>query len=130
MPTVNYLQRLGPEHLDQIFEHSKWVFEQDRDIAFEVASHHIHRRLEVLCIVQIFTSEEAELPKEPVADFLERLDPAICARFIEYLINERGETSQDFHDRLVELYLRMTLAAKKRGDDGEHLPAVCGVHAC
>ena len=36
MPTVNYLQRLGPEHLEQIFEHSRWVFEQDRDIAFEV----------------------------------------------------------------------------------------------
>ena len=36
MPTVNYLQRLGPEHLEQIFEHSRWVFEQNRDIAFEV----------------------------------------------------------------------------------------------
>ncbi|KAI0833228.1 hypothetical protein BC628DRAFT_1342704 [Trametes gibbosa] len=100
MPTVNYLQRLGPEHLDQIFEHSRWVFEQDRDIAFE-----------------IFTSEEAELPKEPVADFLEHLDPAICARYIEYLIAERAETSQQVHDRLAELYLRMTVAAKKRGDD-------------
>ncbi|KAI0649291.1 hypothetical protein C8Q79DRAFT_949834 [Trametes meyenii] len=100
MPTVNYLQRLGPEHLDQIFEHSKWVFEQDHDIAFE-----------------IFTSEEAELPKEPVADFLEHLDPAICARYIEYLISERGEVSREFHDRLAELYLRMTVAAKKRADD-------------
>ncbi|KAH9856486.1 hypothetical protein C2E23DRAFT_865919 [Lenzites betulinus] len=99
-PTVNYLQRLGPEHLDQIFEHSRWVFEQDRDIAFE-----------------IFTSEEAELPKEPVADFLEHLDPSICARYIEYLIAERAETSQAFHDRLAELYLRMTTDAKKRGDD-------------
>ncbi|CDO70890.1 hypothetical protein BN946_scf184804.g22 [Trametes cinnabarina] len=103
MPIVTYLQRLGPEHLDQIFEHSKWVFEQDRDIAFE-----------------IFTSEEVELPKGQVADFLERLDPAICARFIEYLIKERGEVSQEFHDRLAELYLRMTMAAKKRGDDGEY----------
>ncbi|KAI0749541.1 vacuolar sorting protein 39 domain 1-domain-containing protein [Daedaleopsis nitida] len=100
MPTVNYLQRLGPEHMDQIFEHSKWVFEHDRDIAFE-----------------IFTSEEAELPKEPVADFLEKLDPALCARYIEFLISERGETSQQFHDRLAELYLRMTVAAKRRGDD-------------
>ncbi|KAI9061003.1 hypothetical protein FKP32DRAFT_1594678 [Trametes sanguinea] len=99
-PIVNYLQRLGPENLDQIFEHSKWVFEQDPEIAFE-----------------IFTSEEVELPKGPVADFLERLDPAICARYIEYLISERGETSQEFHDRLAELYLRMTIAAKKRGDD-------------
>ncbi|RPD61108.1 hypothetical protein L226DRAFT_534756 [Lentinus tigrinus ALCF2SS1-7] len=101
MPTVNYLQRLGPEHLEQIFEYSRWVFEQDRDIAFE-----------------IFTSEEAELPKDPVADFLERLDPAICARYIEFLIAERGETSQHFHDRLAELYLHMTINAKRRGDDG------------
>ena len=58
-----------------------------------------------------------ELPKEPVTDFLERLDPAICSRFIEFLIAERGEISQQFHDRLAELYLRMTTTAKRRGDD-------------
>ena len=69
-------------------------------------------------MVQIFTSEEAELPKESVADFLERLDPATCAKYIEFLIAERGETSQRFHDRLAELYLRMTVSAKRRGDDG------------
>lgn len=39
MPIVNYLQRLGPENLDQIFEHSRWVLEQDRDIGFEVRSY-------------------------------------------------------------------------------------------
>ncbi|PIL35798.1 hypothetical protein GSI_02528 [Ganoderma sinense ZZ0214-1] len=100
MPTVNYLQRLGSEHMDQIFEHSRWVFERNRDIALE-----------------IFTSEEVELPKEPVTDFLEHLDPTICARFIEFLIAERGETSREFHDRLAELYLRMAVAAKRRGDD-------------
>ena len=44
MPTVNYLQRLGPEHLEQIFEHSRWVFEQDRDIAFEVTLSYLHGR--------------------------------------------------------------------------------------
>lgn len=36
MPSVNYLQRLGPEYLDLVFQHSRWVFEQDHDIAFEV----------------------------------------------------------------------------------------------
>ena len=45
MPIVNYLQRLGPEHLDQIFEHSRWVFEQDRDIAFEVIACPLRRNL-------------------------------------------------------------------------------------
>lgn len=119
-PTVSYLQRLGPEHIDQIFEHSRWVFEHDRDIAFEVCSSRcaLHDGGVLTCVPKIFTSEEAELPKQPVADFLEQLDPAICARYIEYLIDERAETSQEFHDRLAELYLRMTIAAKKRGDDG------------
>ncbi len=36
MPSVQYLQRLGPEHIDQIFESAHWIFEQDPDIAFEV----------------------------------------------------------------------------------------------
>ncbi|KAJ3475842.1 hypothetical protein NLI96_g11566 [Meripilus lineatus] len=99
MPSVQYLQRLGAEHLAQIFESSRWVFEQDSDIAFE-----------------IFTSEEVELPRQPVADYLEGIDPAICSRFVEFLIAERGEESPAFHDRLAELYLRMTVSSKKRGD--------------
>lgn len=36
MPSVSYLQKLGPEHLEQIFKSARWVFEQNRDIAFEV----------------------------------------------------------------------------------------------
>lgn len=59
-----------------------------------------------------------ELPRQAVADFLETIDPAICARFVEYLIDEKGDESTLFHNRLAELYLRMTLAAKKRGDSG------------
>ena len=70
-----------------------------------------------------------------VADFLESIDPAICARFIEYLINEKGDESALFHNRLAELYLRMTLSAKKRGDAGMwrqsifqlRLSSLCGV---
>ncbi|KAJ3537551.1 hypothetical protein NM688_g6671 [Phlebia brevispora] len=99
-PSVNYLQRLGREYLDLIFHYSRWVFEQDPDIAFE-----------------IFTSEEVELPRNLVADFLEKLDPAICARYVEFLIQERSEESTDFHNRLAELYLNMTISAKKRGDN-------------
>ena len=58
------------------------------------------------------------MPRQAVADFLESIDPAICARFIEYLINEKGDESALFHNRLAELYLRMTLSAKKRSDTG------------
>ncbi|TFY80314.1 hypothetical protein EWM64_g3699 [Hericium alpestre] len=97
-PSISYLQRLGPEHLDQTFNSSRWIFAEDPDMAFE-----------------IFTSEEVELPRQPVATFLESVDPKISARYLEYLIDERGEKSYQFHDRLAELYLRMTLDAKRRG---------------
>lgn len=53
-----------------------------------------------------------------MAKYLEGIDPSICARFLEFLIDERGEESQLFHDWLAELYLRMTITAKKEGDEG------------
>ncbi|KAJ7671538.1 hypothetical protein DFH06DRAFT_118208 [Mycena polygramma] len=99
MPSIYYLQKLGPEHLDEIFASSRWIFETDSSIAF-----------------QIFTSEDVELPRPAVADYLESIDPLLCIRYHEFLIEERGEESHAFHERLAELYLKMTLSAKKRND--------------
>ena len=63
-----------------------------------------------------------ELPRSKVADFLEdELDPSLCARYLEYLINERDEMSALFHDRLAELYLDMATNAKERRDNGMSL---------
>jgi hypothetical protein len=58
-----------------------------------------------------------DLPRPAVANYLEGIDPSLCARYLEYLIEERHEESSVFHDRLAELYFRMTLAAKKRNDE-------------
>ncbi len=38
MPTISYLQKLGPEHLEQIFKSARWVFEMNQDMAFQVIS--------------------------------------------------------------------------------------------
>lgn len=35
-PSIAYLQKLGPEYLDIIFQFSQWIFERDTDMAFEV----------------------------------------------------------------------------------------------
>ncbi|KAI6042930.1 vacuolar sorting protein 39 domain 1-domain-containing protein [Pisolithus marmoratus] len=98
-PTISYLQKLGPEYLDQIFKSARWVFDQDREIG-----------------LQIFMSEDVELPRPQVVDYLEKIDPHISARYIEYLIEEKHEDGGMFHDRLAELYLSITISAKKRGD--------------
>ncbi|KAF7320029.1 Rab guanyl-nucleotide exchange factor [Mycena kentingensis (nom. inval.)] len=98
-PSINYLQKLGPEHLDEIFQSARWIFDKDSAMAF-----------------QIFTSEDVELPRPAVADYLESIDPALCIRYIEFLVEECKEESATFHDRLAELYLKSTLAAKKRNE--------------
>ena len=59
-----------------------------------------------------------ELPQQLVANFLEGVNRKFCARYLEFLIEERHEESYIYHDRLAELYLRMTLDAKKAGDAG------------
>ena len=42
----------------------------------------------------------------------------LCVQFVEYLIDTKAEERSEFHDRLAELYLRLTMEAKKRGDEG------------
>lgn len=37
-PTIRYLQKLGADHLEVIFESSRWVFDADRKAALEVRS--------------------------------------------------------------------------------------------
>jgi tetratricopeptide (TPR) repeat protein len=103
-PSISYLRKLGPEYINQVFESSRWIFEADRHMAFE-----------------IFTSDDVELPRIQVTDYLEKIDPTISTRYIEYLIDEKGEESPAFHDRLAELYLNMTLSARKRGDEAKEL---------
>ena len=50
---------------------------------------------------------------------MEELDPGLCARYLEYLIQEREEMSILFHDRLAELYLEMAISAGKNNDNGK-----------
>ncbi|KAJ7800623.1 vacuolar sorting protein 39 domain 1-domain-containing protein [Mycena olivaceomarginata] len=99
-PSISYLRKLGPEHLDLIFASSRWIFEQDGAMAF-----------------QIFTSEDVELPRAAVADHLEFIDPKLCVRYLEFLVEERQEESIMFHDRLADSYLKMTLSGKTRNDE-------------
>ncbi|KAG8924938.1 Vacuolar morphogenesis protein 6 [Tulasnella sp. 418] len=98
-PTIRYLQKLGPTYLDLIFSWSKWVLMADpvRGLG-------------------IFTSDEAELPRVEVANFLSPISASLCAKYIEFLIEERQETSTAFHNRLAEIYLEETKDAKRKGD--------------
>ncbi|KAG9091285.1 Vacuolar morphogenesis protein 6 [Ceratobasidium sp. UAMH 11750] len=85
---------------------ARWIFKAKPDLAFN-----------------IFTAEEVELPRGPVADYLEGVDPLLAIKFIEYLFSECQEESHMFGDRLGELYLHSAVQFKraKAAGDYEHL---------
>ncbi|KAI8050490.1 vacuolar sorting protein 39 domain 1-domain-containing protein [Syncephalis plumigaleata] len=90
-PTIQYLQRLGIDHIDLIWEFSVWVLQMypDRGLA-------------------IFTEDMFEvdtLPHDQVLDHLEEVSETLAIQYLEYLINDLSSVSSQFHTRLAELYL-------------------------
>ncbi|ORY29789.1 hypothetical protein BCR39DRAFT_588162 [Naematelia encephala] len=104
-PTIRYLQKLGPSELPLIFEHSKWIFQEQPTMA-----------------LQIFTADEPEvesLPRTEVMQFLEQVNLNSCMAYLEHIINVLGETGAEFHDKLSELYLQASRDALKTQSDRE-----------
>ncbi|KAK3684253.1 hypothetical protein B0T22DRAFT_272725 [Podospora appendiculata] len=98
--TVVYLQGLPPEMIDVILEFSDWTLRKDPQLGMEVF---------------LADSENAEtLPRERVIAFLEGVDPRLEIRYLEHVIGELNDMSPEFHNRLVELYVRQL-----RDDHGE-----------
>lgn len=52
-----------------------------------------------------------------MANYLESIDPKICVKYLEYIIEERLEETPVYYDRLAELYISMTLSAKRRNEE-------------
>lgn len=90
-PTIRYLEKLGPKHLQLIFDSSGWVFDEDPARG-----------------LQIFTADEPEvdaLPRAQVAAFLEKTHWESAMAYLEHVV-DLGETRADLHDKLAELHLR------------------------
>jgi hypothetical protein len=143
-PMVRYLQKLGAEHVEVIYEASKWVFEQDRAAGLQVrlpscillffpsSSPPTEATttslssltavslimLASLFLAQIFTAdlEEVEsLPRHATMAHLEKVGRDVCINYLEHIVHELGESGADFHEKLIELYLAESTQGKKGG---------------
>ncbi|SPQ27697.1 ba08438f-5090-40a7-97ca-5b2b96337844 [Thermothielavioides terrestris] len=100
--TVLYLQGLPPEMIDVILEFSEWTLRKDPELGMEVF---------------LADSENAEtLPRDRVLAFLGGIDIGLEIRYLEHIIGELNDLTPDFHNRLVELFIRQ-LTEKPRGDE-------------
>ncbi|SJX63147.1 related to Vam6/Vps39-like protein involved in vacuolar morphogenesis [Sporisorium reilianum f. sp. reilianum] len=90
-PTIQYLQNLGPEFIDVILEASHWLLEVDSELGMEV-----------------FTADTGKVgswPRLRIVDDLNRFDKALCAVYLEFIIDNVGEADPELHDKLIRLYL-------------------------
>ncbi|KAI1861803.1 hypothetical protein JX265_009306 [Neoarthrinium moseri] len=100
--TVMYLQSLPPDLIDLILEFADWVLRRDQDAGMEVF---------------LADSENAEtLPRDRVVKYLGDIDESLEIRYLEHIIDELGDGTPDFHNRVVELRIKM-LKEKTEGDD-------------
>ncbi|KAI1299916.1 SPX-domain-containing protein [Xylaria venustula] len=103
--TVGYLQSLPPEMTDLILEFAEWVLKRDPDLGMEVF---------------LADSENAEtLPREKVVSYLASIDVDLEIQYLEHIIDELGDGTPEFHNRLVELLINALKDDNERGPKWE-----------
>nr|CAG4640626.1 EOG090X0131 [Eulimnadia texana] len=88
--TVQYLQHLGPEHIDLIFEFSDWVLAFHPEDGLKIFTEDLH--------------EVEELPRAKVYDFLYKNHSHLALSYLEHVIFEWKDTNALFHNALAVQY--------------------------
>ena len=89
--TVAYLQNLPPDMIDLILEFAEWPLKKDPELGMEVF---------------LADTENAEtLPRAVVLNFLQHIDKKLAVKYLEHIIQELNDTTSDFHQRLVDVYI-------------------------
>ncbi|KAI0121337.1 vacuolar morphogenesis protein AvaB [Xylariales sp. AK1849] len=117
--TVMYLQSLPPDLIDLILEFADWVLRRDPDAGMDIF---------------LADSENAEtLSRERVLQYLVDIDRdaeggskkdegakmPLELRYLEHITEELGDSTPEFHNRVVELYVRILKAEEKDGKQGD-----------
>ena len=102
-----YLQKLGRQFLDLIFEFSTPLLQTFPDDGLEV-----------------FTDDDPsngmlvhELPRDAVLSHLDKIDVKLAMKYLEHIIHTRKDETPDFHNRLAAFYLDRILQALEKERD-------------
>lgn len=88
--TIQYLQHLGKEHKNLIFEFANWVIEKHPEDGLKIFTEDIH--------------EVEDLPRPEVLDYLLKNHRALSLPYLEHIINVWDETRTMFHNILIQEY--------------------------
>lgn len=88
--TVQYLQHLGKDHLQLIFEYAEWVLKQYPEDGLKIFTEDL--------------TETESLPRNLVLDYLEKINTDLAIHYLEHIIFERKDHTDEFHNRLIDAY--------------------------
>lgn len=89
--TIAYLQNLPPEMIDLILQFAEWPLKKEPELGMEIF---------------LADTENAEtLPRPVILDFLRGIDKKLEVRYLEHIIHELNDTTPDFHQRLIDVYI-------------------------
>lgn len=97
--TVQYLQRLGKENLNIIFEFSLWVLKACPEDGLKVFTEDL--------------PEVENLPRDKVLEFLKESCKDLAIPYLEHIIYTWDETGSVFHNCLIQLYREKVQALMK-----------------
>ncbi|KAF1812500.1 hypothetical protein P152DRAFT_341522 [Eremomyces bilateralis CBS 781.70] len=101
--TVAYLQQLPPSMIDLILEFAEWPIRADEKLGMEVF---------------LADSENAEtLPRDRVVEFLKGITTSLAVRYLEHVIHELDDQTSQFHQQLIDLYLKRLQAKDGEGQE-------------
>jgi hypothetical protein len=52
--SIQYLKKLGPEYINEVFKYSRWIFDLDRNMAFEVCSISEYQRGSLINLISLY----------------------------------------------------------------------------
>ncbi|XP_063375060.1 vam6/Vps39-like protein [Cydia amplana] len=88
--TIEYLQQLGADNLDIIFEFSDCILKDHPKEALKIF---IEDKVEV-----------KSLPRQSILDFLRRKHKSLVVPYLEHIIHTWNESNALFHDELINKY--------------------------
>ncbi|GIY79149.1 hypothetical protein CDAR_216581 [Caerostris darwini] len=113
--TIQYLQHLGVEHVDLIFEFAKWVLKEHPEDGLKIFAEDL--------------AETENLPRPQVLSYLSETEQDLVIPYLEFIIHKWKEDNNIFHNTLVNKYCEKILnllAEYKNSLPEGHPPAPAG----
>ncbi|XP_075223274.1 vacuolar protein sorting 39 [Lycorma delicatula] len=88
--TIQYLQALGKEHINLIFQFAGWVLEKHPEEGLKIFTEDL--------------PEVEQLPRPRVLDYLLKTQKSLVIQYLEHVIHVWKETNSIFHNVLVHQY--------------------------